>query len=161
MTAPDVSRLAPSDAAVALRTYPRRFRAAVALEEDEPDGVLQRPGADGLSAVDHIDRAGRAISALAGAMREVLTHERPTVSTTPPDPGGATLDAALDRLTLEADALAEAVRHVDTGDWGREGVDSATGQAATALDLLRQAVRSGAVELRAAEEAMATARRTL
>ena len=59
----DVSRLSPSDAVAALRSYPRRFRSLLtSFDEDErPDDLVHRAGADGLSAVDHADHVARSL----------------------------------------------------------------------------------------------------
>ena len=77
----DVSRLSPSDAVAALRSYPRRFRALLAsLDEDErPDDLVHRAGPDGLSAVDHTDHVARSLAILGEAMRQVLVQDEPTL----------------------------------------------------------------------------------
>lgn len=69
----------------------------------------------------------------------------------------ATVEDALTELTVAANALADRVDRVPAGDWGRiAGLPG--GGTVTALDLVRDAVRTGHDELRAAERALAAAR---
>jgi hypothetical protein len=167
---PDVSRLSPSDAVAALRSFPRRFRAALALLDDEDDEVLHRARPDGLSAVDHVDAAGRGLGAAADAVVAVLDRDRPAVSVSPGDagPGGAVAgaeapaevraqarQAALDRVTVEAEALADRAARADPASWARTGVAPGGGEL-SALDLLREGVRAAAVHLAAAARSRTT-----
>ena len=119
----DVSNLSPGDAAAALRSFPRRFRAVLALVDEDDDSVLHRPGPDGLSATEHADAADRELAAAGRAIRQALG------AAGPPD-GGDT-----------ADSLADLAGRVPPGDWG------------PALDLLREAVKAASDHLRAAERA--------
>ena len=119
----DVSNLSPGDAAAALRSFPRRFSAALALVDEDDDSVLHRPGPDGMSAFEHAEAAEREVAAAGVAIRRALG-----AGSAPPE--GDT-----------AESLAELVSHVSPGDWG------------PALDLLRNAVRTTADHLRGAERA--------
>ena len=149
----DVSSLSPSDAAVALRSYPRRFRALLTgLEPDEdvhPDAVAQ--------AADF----GRVLAQVRNALPKVLAGGDAVIPagvldegqrqwTAPPDEDVARV---LDVVAQEAEALAAEVSKVAAGDWSRTAQVTGGGTA-TALDLVREAVRSGHSHLRAAEEAM-------
>jgi hypothetical protein len=168
---PDVSRLAPSDAVVAMRSYPRRFRGAfTSFEDDEsPDDLVRRPGPDNLSALDHADRAARTFSLLGRALNSVLVEESPVLAPAvaneeehnpaPPGAPPTSMTATLDLVTLEANAVADLAERVPAEDWGRIGTIAGSGHQVRALDMLREAVRSGSVHLRAAQEAIDSARR--
>lgn len=159
---PDVSRLAPGDAIAALRSFPRRFRAVLAIADDEDDGVLHRPGPDGRSAVEHVDHAARTLATLADAVRRALEEERPVLHRGVVDEDArqpaygldADVQASLDLLVLEAEGLADRVEHVPADDWARAAA-VAGGDDVTALDLLREAVRAVAIHLSGAERARA------
>lgn len=148
----DVSSLSPSDAAVALRSYPRRFRAAltpVDPEDEVPD-----------EAVAHAAEVGRVLAAVRQALARVLADEDAVVPagvmdagardwTMPPD---GDVERVLAVLAEEADGLAADIGNVASRDWGRTGRVAGGGEA-SALDLVREAVRTGHVHLRAAERA--------
>jgi hypothetical protein len=132
----------------------------LALGDGDDEGVLRRPGPDGSSALDHADVAGRDLAVLADAVARTLVEEHPTLHPAVLDeaarvyPHGleASPEAALDLLTLEATALADRVEHVPAESWGRTAAVPGAGDA-TVLDLLREAVRSVAAHLHAAEQA--------
>ncbi len=147
MSGLDVSRLTASDCVAALRSYPRRFRAAIAtIGDDEP--------VDTTEAAAIADQTASTIAAAADAMRRVLTVDAPVLSAlaatlrTP-----ASTEAALDHLTLECDALADAIERVDVDDWARTATAS-DGRTITALDVGREAVKVGADGLHAAEASL-------
>lgn len=161
MTAgPDVSRLGPADAVAALRSFERRFGQVLVLVDEDDDTALHRPGPDGRSALEHADLAGRDLAVLARAVDSVLTYDRPTVHRAVVDPDARNYpvdevpdrETALDLLVLEAGALADRVEHVAPADWGRVGLVVGGGEV-SALDLVREAVRTTAVHLHAAEQA--------
>jgi hypothetical protein len=158
-TGHDVSRLSPSDAIAALRSFPRRFRAAMAVVDEETEEALHRPGPDGLSAHDHVDGAGRELGRLAAAIDRVLDQDRPVLDADlldedrgRPLASTTTPSMAVDSVSREAEALADRVAHVDAESWGRVGIVPGRGEIA-ALDLLREAARRTAVHLAAAERA--------
>jgi hypothetical protein len=168
---PDVSRLSPSDAVAALRSYPRRFRALLTTfdNDESPDDLVHRTGPDRLSALDHADRAARVFALLGNAARSVLVEESPVLapavlehqerdSIQPAGPG-AGIASVSDLLELEARHLAETAERVSADDWNRIGTIAGSGQQVRAIDLVREAVRSGSLHLRAAEAAIEAARR--
>jgi hypothetical protein len=160
---PDVSRLTPDDAVVALRSFPRRFRAALALADTDDPGVLRQPGPDGLSALDHAGLAGNDLALLGEAVRQVLREQAAVLPAAVVDPaarpqaagGPGSADAALDLVELEAEALAETAERVAPADWSRVATVPG-GRQVTALDVLREAVRATSVHLRGAERTRAT-----
>ncbi len=166
----DLSRLSPSDAVAALRSYPRRFRALLTTfdEDERADDLVHRAGPDGLSAVDHADHVARSMAVLGEALREVLTHDDPTLLPAVADDSArewqmaaqpTSVDAVVDFVRMECDALADAVGHVASDAWDRTGAVAGTGRTMTALDIVREAVRTGADHLRAAQRAVESAKR--
>jgi hypothetical protein len=165
----DVSRLAPRDCVAALRSYPRRFRATITTvgDDERPDDVAHRPGPDGHSAVDVADRTARAIDALGDAARTALVTDHATLPAelfddgARPwrDAGGEPVESVLDLLTLECNRLAAEVERVDADSWTRTATIAGSGRTVSALDVVREAVRVGAEGIKAAEAAMAHARR--
>jgi hypothetical protein len=146
----DVSRLSPDDAVAALRSYPRRFGELFESVED------QDLPAD---AVDHADHVARSLALLGEALRQVLVQDHPTLLPAVTDDaarewahaGASSPDDVLAFLSMEANALAEAIVQVPSDAWTRTGVIAGSGQGISALDIVREAVRTGAEHLRAAE----------
>lgn len=162
----DVSHLSPDDAVAALRSFPRRFRAALAAaEDDDVEELAHRVGPAGTSAVDHLVDATSALMLLGRALHQVVRSQEPllhpavldpTLRQWDPPPG---LDVAtlVDLLGDEVDDLVAEIAHVGSPDWARTG-RVADGAEITALDVVREAVRTVAEDLRGVESAMAAAR---
>jgi hypothetical protein len=116
--------IAPADAVVAARSFPRRWRALFALaagDDDAPD-VLTRSGAPGLAI-----EAAQALGAAASRLR----------------PGGsAPAGEPLDVLTAEATRLAEAIDATDPARWDEASVGLVSEAVDRAATLLRQAERA-------------------
>ncbi len=169
---PDTSRLSPADCVAALRSYPRRARQAVAAATngDDVDALAEVAGPDGRSAVQHLDGAARSLEVLGEAVRSVLVQDGPTLVPAVLDESarvwvveGSSGDvhAALDHLEAAAQSVAE-VAAGDAGGaegWDRTGTVAGSGEEVSALDVLREAVRTGAAGLRGADAALAAARR--
>jgi len=164
----DLSKLSGPDAIVALRSYPRRFGTALAPLPDDPDvdELAHRVGPDGTAALDHVVVTSNTMSLLARALEQVSIHDDPTLLPAVLDasqrewgtPADLTVNAALADLEAETDALVEVAERVHGPDWNRAG-HVADGPPVDALGIVREAVRTGADELRAAEVAIAAARR--
>jgi hypothetical protein len=156
----DVSRLSPSDAATAFRSFARRFAALFTgfADDESPDALLNRPGGDGRSATEIAAAAAGGFAAAGEALRRITTFDDPGVSLEGAETGPTgSPEAALDAARAAAEGLAEQVAGVDAGDWGRPGrLDD---REVTALDVVREAVRDGSEAYRAAERAVADARR--
>jgi hypothetical protein len=147
----------PADAAVAVRSYPRRYRAVLVRPDDE-DGaeVVRRPGPDGWSALDHAAHAASSLDAAAEALRLVSIEEQPLVALAPERPeraGG--VDEVLGRLAAAAERAAAVIERVQGKDWERRG-RLHEDESVTALDLAKHAVHEGVHHLRAAERAVST-----
>lgn len=163
----DVSRLTPQDAIAALRSYPRRYRATVLPIADDPDveELVHRVGPDGHAALDIVVATTNTWVLLGRTLHQILVEEHPVVHpavTTPSDrewetPAATTAATALELLTAEAGSLADAVERVTAREWGRVGAVAGGGEV-SALDVVREAVRVGADNLRAAESTLAAVR---
>jgi hypothetical protein len=69
------------------------------------------------------------------------------------------VDGFLAELGAEANAMADRIEHVPTGDWTRTAVaDDGSGRTVTALDVARAAVDAGVTHLREAEKVLAAVR---
>lgn len=169
----DLSRLSPGDAVVALRSYPRRYRALLTTfgDDERPDDLLNRPGIDGCSALVHAEGVAEALAVLAAALRSIVRDHRPVLAADAVDVLGAgaplgdrtehrDADAVLDRLSREAMALADQAGDTPAHAWARTGSEEGdAGRELSALDVLRAAVRRGAEGLRTVDHALAAARR--
>jgi len=161
----DTSKVSPSDAAVTLRSFPRRFRAVLTLPEDEqrPDDVVhRRPTAGGLSAVEHAAWTASAIEQVESEFRRVVREkdpllDLPPVDVGPPVPGGEdSTDTVLARLETATDSLADRIGDVHGQDWGLTGrLPEPDQKQVSALDVVRYSVRIGVEHLRAAEQTVA------
>lgn len=157
----DPSTVSPSDAAVAARSFPRRFRALLVRPDDEDPAIVhRRPAGGGPSAAGHALAAAAGMAAAAGALGRVLTADDPTVDLDPGPPpaaGEPALDVVLDRVAVAAGVLAAAVEGASASEWVRPG-RLPGGEQVTALDVARAGVHAGAHHLRAAERTLARAR---
>lgn len=157
--------MSPSDAAVAARSYPRRYRALlVRPDEPDPDVVHRRPSPEEASAVEHADQAASDLAATADALQGVLRSAGP-VDLRVPSParsgtGGEHLVLAtvLDRLTSAATALASAIESVHGDEWKGAEPEGGAGGGVTALDVARLGVHAGIHHLKAAERTLARVR---
>ncbi len=149
----------PADAVVALRGMGRRWRGLFAgLDEDEsPDALAHRPGADGRSALDHATHATRTITLLDRALEQVLVDDdaalHPAVTDASQREWPAVdqgVDAVIDELVDSAERLADRADRVSAGDWDRRAQVAGGGEV-NALAVLWEAVDAVVAELRAAE----------
>jgi hypothetical protein len=164
----DLSKLSPSDAAVALRGLERRYRGLFAgLGEDEAPDDLAHRQVHGWSAIEHIVAAAWAIAAAERALAAVLTRDTPSLAAADvdhearPKPGAptGTVHERLSELGLEAQALAGRVESTPADDWERKATVEGSGHTLTALDITRSAVDAGVSHLRAAETVLNAVRR--
>jgi hypothetical protein len=166
--------LSPSDAAVAVRSFPRRFRGVLAPPEDDrvedgttadPDELARRVGPDGRSAADHLIAADGVLSLLDRALEQVRSDDDPVLHPavrdlrdTWWDDEHTPLPALLDQLEQTADRCADRIDAVATDDWGRQvRVADADARVGT-IDLVREAVDVVAGHLRSAERTIASVR---
>ncbi len=158
MASPDVSRLTPSDALVALASFPRRYQAELAPGTGDDEAIERaderaaRYGPDGVSALDVVSDVTRTWGLLSHELRRVQTLDDPTLHPGAMDASARHWDTpapdstveALAMLGHEADDLARAIRsYPQAQDWARPATAVGVGPV-TALDLVREAVRVGA-----------------
>ncbi len=153
------SSVNPPDASAALRSYPRRYRRLLVRIDDEEGAriVMQRPGPDLWSAVEHASHVADVIDAVSEAVRSVQLHDDPSISVSVGPPRAEPVDAVLDRVTMGSDRLATLVDGIKGKDWQRAG-RLPSGERVTALDLARHAVHVGAHHRRLIERVMGTVR---
>lgn len=151
----------PRDAVVALRSLGRRWRGLFAgLGEDEsPDDLAHRPGADGRSALDHALHATRTLSLLGRAVEQTLWEEDAVLHPAVGDAGqrvweaqaAGSVDDSLDELAHEADRLAARVEHVPADEWRRKARVAGQDADTSPLEVLWDAVDAAVADLKAAE----------
>lgn len=149
----------PSDAAVALRSYPRRFRSVlVRLDDEDGADVVRAPAPDGWSALDHAAHFAASLRAATEALRIVsIDDAQPVVAYAPEHRVEAgPVDDVLADVQTAAETAAAQVERVSGADWDRQGRHD-DGATVTALDVARHAVHEGVHHLRAAEHAIAQA----
>jgi hypothetical protein len=164
----DLSTLAPSDAEVALRSFPRRFAQVLRPigDDDAIDELASQPGPDGASALDLVGALVARWAVQRRALHQLLIAEAPTVDAAAVDAslpaahgaGAATdVESALAAVGHEAEALAAAVGDTPTSGWARTGTTGA-GATTTSLDVVRAAVRAGRDTLDAVQRTLAAVR---
>ena len=154
----------PADAVVALRSMGRRWTGLFAgLGEDEsPDDLAHRVGADGHAALDHALRATRTLSLLGRAVEQILVEDDAVLHPAVGDPAqrardgqeAGSVDDAIAELVHEADRLADRAGRVGASEWSRRARVAGQDADVGALDLLWDAVDSAVAELRAAERTL-------
>lgn len=158
----------PSDAIVALRSLPRRYRSLFAgLGDDEaPDDLAHRVGESGRSAFDHIAGASRTLTTQERALDQVLVGDDPALDPITTDtsereaeqqPGG-TVEERIAELEIDAARLAERSTRAGARDWARTGRYD-DGSTVTAADILWRAVDDAVEHLNAAERTLREVRR--
>lgn len=166
---PTYAKVSPADAAVTLRSLPRRFRGALQpIDDDQVEAWAEQVGPSGTSALDHLVQAARGITTLHQALRQVLNASEPPVlapavldeSARDWDGGPSTsVDAELDLLAEEAEAMAATVEGAPGKAWAKTATVAGGGGELTALQVAQEAVRTGVEHLKAAQAAFDQARR--
>ncbi len=163
----DLSALSPQDGIAALRSYPRRFSALLCpiSGDDTWISIITRPGPEGMSALDITRACATRISDLSQALDVILIEQSPQLPGTLAEPatvvasGTQDVPAQLRALDAATSALASRAERVPAGDWGRAAhLDSSDGEL-SALDVLREAVRTGSDGLHKVEETINSVRR--
>ncbi|MGY6502340.1 MAG: hypothetical protein ACXIVQ_15755 [Acidimicrobiales bacterium] len=148
------TNLSPDDAAVALRSYGRRYRdaarAAVVdldgeVDDDRLDEFASRPGGDGRSAIDLIASVAERLEAARDETHAVLVSTTRPVDAAllqpalPASSHSGHLDDEVDRLDRAASSFADRVAEADASHWLVARPDS-SGGTATPLDVLQATV---------------------
>ena len=159
--------LAPSDAVVALRSFPRRFRGVLARPDDDrfdPDEVARRLGPDGHSAADRLIAAAGVLALIDRAVEQARAEDEPVLHPAFADLTSlevaqeATLEdqapvaELLDRFEGDASHTADRVDGVPTDDWSRPVRVADQDSTRTLLTLVQDGVAAVAAHLRAAQK---------
>ena len=164
--------VSPSDAVVALRSFGRRWRGAMALLDKEDDAVLRRRPAAGVwSALEYLAHTRDAIAVNGWAMTEALAKDHPVLEW----PGGADpsapaddhpvsttpdADSGLAELAANCEQVATRADKVDPGDWRRPAtLRGGRDEEVDALWFLHHAVHEGSHHLRDVQRVLETVRR--
>ena len=155
--------LSPADAAVAMRSWPRRYRAAL-LPADEPvvEARAVTIGPAGVSATDLAADTVRSLTVLERALHDLRVTDAPTLHPAVTDRAARHWDAAvretpasvLDQLDDRSRSFADAIDAVAATEWSRSG--TCNGQTVTASDVVREAVDTASTNLRAMEALLAS-----
>ena len=149
--------MSPADAVVALRSFPRRYRALLLRPdaEDDPESIVARkPSADSPSALEHAASVAALLEGAADDIERTLIQDRPTLGRQRPHAGPVLgLAATLERLDTAAEHLAEIAERARGEEWSRTA--TVDGQPTRALTLLQRAVGEGAGRLRDIERVLA------
>lgn len=145
----------PSDAVVAMRSWPRRYRSEL-LPIDDPivEARAVTIGPRGRSATDLAADTVRSLALLERALHDVLVTETPILHPAVLDRAGRHWEAAvvegpqavLDQLDDRSASFAAAIERTAATEWSRTG--TCAGRSVTALDLVGEAVDTAAVNLR-------------
>ncbi len=162
----DYATIAPGDTVVAVRSFPRRYRALLTTLEQEDDrhSILRRRPAPGTwSAIEYTAHVADVFDDLATAIRRVVVGDHPRVRRWDPDQRAAEQryaeqdrEQALAALDAACARLAGVLDSVDPGDWNRTGTMD-WGER-DALTLARDAVHEGAHHLRDLERGLRAVR---
>ena len=160
----DPESINPPDAIAALRSFPRRWRSALALVADDPsasDLVSRRTG-DSWSALEHARFTADLLESTREHVERTRREEQPNLGDGPTRPpgqmggGDEALGTALAAISEHAPALADALDELPAEDWRRSA--TVDGRETTILSLARRSVAEVAGHLRGAEQALRAAR---
>jgi len=154
------------DALVAVRSFPRRYRALLTAPEPEEGAesvVRRRPAPATWSAVEYTAHVADVLDDLAVAIRKVVVENHPTIQGWDADERAAEQrygdwdsTEALFALDHASARLAEVLESVEPGDWTRTGTFDRGER--DALTLAREAVHQGAHHLRDVERGLRAVR---
>ena len=149
--------MSPADAAVALRSFPRRYRALLLRPdvEDDPESIVtRRPDAQSPSALEHAAGVAALLEGTADDIERTLVQDRPNLGRQRAHVGpAANLGTTLERLDAASEHLAEIAERARGEEWSRTA--TVDGQPTRALTLLQRAVGAAAGRLRDIEQVLA------
>lgn len=127
----DYDTIAGPDTPVAVRSYPRRFKAVLTVfdDDEDPDALVRRrPDPSTWSALIYTGHVGDVFDEIGGAIRRMLDEDGPTLGfDDPDDPAGVarlaerSLDETLHALRASAEGLASLLDGVRGEAWTRTG----------------------------------------
>lgn len=160
----DAGTTSVSDSIVALRTFPRRWRAAVAVVgDDDGDLLTRRSSPDVWSALEYAAHTRDTIAVNGWAMAKSLTEDHPVLEW----PGGDEAEipasvapdiaTALDELAANCERVAAKAERTDAGDWHRKAtLRGGRDEEVDALWFLRHCVHEGSHHLRDVQQVLQT-----
>ena len=153
------SRITPDDAVLALRSFPARWRHALAVHLDDADPeamIAGRPSAVDWSALEHAGHVRDVLHALDIRLQRVLREDEPVLPETHvTPPSGANeqgLAVVMAALTVSTDQFSQTIELTPSAAWGRRA--RRAGSTVTALDLIREAVHEGVHHLELATQTL-------
>jgi hypothetical protein len=153
------SEVTPGDAVVALRSFPSRWRHALAisLDDADPQGMLAgRPAAMEWSPLEHAGHVRDVLHALDIRLQRILREDEPVLPETHvTPPSGANeqgVAVVLAALTVSTDQFSQTIELCPTSAWTRRALRA--GRMISALDLVREAVHEGQHHLRLASDTL-------
>ena len=153
----DYDTISPPDGAVAVRSFPRRFRERV---EAAGDVLRERSAPATWSALEYTAHVADVTAWMADSIERMRTETNPTISFPDPDELAARERynqqdpaAVLARLKDACDRLAATIERFDPDDWERTATFD-WGER-DALTMMRNAVHEGAHHLRDIERGLA------
>lgn len=162
----DYRRVSPSDARVAIRSYPRRYRSALAaaLEDDAEEGIIRRrPDAGTWSALEYAAHVADRFDQFGDVISRMFSETSPTIDFCDADERAVLQryndqdpDVVLDHLDEAASRLSAAVERVDSGSWDRTATFPFGER--DLLTMVRTAVHEGSHHLRDVQRVLAVAR---
>jgi hypothetical protein len=164
MTPPglETSSINPPDAIAALKSFPRRWRSALAVVADDPSAeslVQRRPDASSWSSLEHTWYVADLLGWYHTRVERARADERPALEADDPQRWPAERaynDRELEQLGEHATGLATTLERLAADDWLRSA--DVEGNEVTILSMARHAVVEGSDHLRAAERALRAAR---
>jgi hypothetical protein len=158
--------VSPQDAAVAVRSFPRRYRALLAAPglPDGPDAVFRRrPDPSTWSALEYTAHVADRLDHLGPEIRRITLGNHPTLvafenELRATEQAYNTLDRTevLGWLELACDELSTVIDGVRADDWVRTGL--LAGEERDALTLARDGVHEGSHHLRDVQRVLAAVR---
>lgn len=162
----DYATISPPDAKVAIRSYPRRYRSALAaaLDDEADEGLIRRrPDATTWSALEYTVHVADLFELFATIVRRMYDETNPTIDFWDVDARAeseryaeADPRSTLDRLEAAAEALATALDRVEGEGWHRTATFPFGER--ELLQMARNAVHEGSHHLRDVERVLEAAR---
>lgn len=141
----DYDTVSPEDGAVAVRSFPRRYREAMAGIDD--DLLRKRPAPEVWSALEYTSHVAQLFGPMAEAQRRIRLEDHPVIEwSRSADPEVTDAADLLAHLASGADAMATEIEATHGDDWTREGTLPWGDR--DALTMMRNAVHEGSHHLR-------------
>jgi hypothetical protein len=152
----DYDLISPRDAALAIRTFPRRYRnllTHLGPDEDVDDVIRRKPSPDVWSALEYTAHVAQVLDLIAPIIRQIANEDNPHLYFFDSDQQAAeqaynewSLLRALGELESACADLSMTIEYMDPAAWNRKGTFD-WGER-EAIDMVRNAVHEGAHHLR-------------